>query len=979
MKPLPLLSLLAAFGTSITANAAPSAPLPIAPIHRTTPVDFEQEIMPFLRDNCLSCHCKTTTKGGLSLETPELIIKGGDTGPGLKAGSGTESLLLQAAAHLDDDLKMPPRDNKAKAKNLTPEQLGLLKLWIDQGAKPSPKREKVIAWQPLPQSVNAILAVTVTPDGQFAACARANRISFYHLPSGQLLSTETAHRDQINALASSPDGRLLASGAYREVKLWRRTPDAVKLQLTDAGTIVTVSPDGKWIAAGREDGSVKLWSLPDGKPGLTISAAKGAIRSVKFSPDSAKLACASADKSLTLWNVADAKSIAAVETPAEVNAVTWLGDKIASGGADGIIRVWDSALANPKEMPGHTGAVTALDSLPAQLISGGADGTVRLWDLATGKNTVQMAHGAPVTAVGIRADGKRLASAGESNLAKLWDEAGKPVAEMRGDRYAQEAAQALERAQQVATGTVAFRKAAQDAADKQLKTAQERSKKAMDAVPPKKQEVEAKQKALAQTKEAKANAEKALATADADLKKAAETADAAEKSVAQAKAAAEELKAKSPSDQPAIETANAELAAKTKDFAKAKTDRDQRTAQRKQAADKIEPLAKPITDAEEALKKTETAVSVAESEIKLGKEEEQKTAAALAEAKVAVEAAEKAKKKSDDDWQAARTAATATEKPIRTLAFSPNGQTLATGGDDMLIHTWSTESGAAIEVFKGAKSPVTSLVFAPGGQLISATQDRAIAGRDIAPAWKLDRTIGSSDGKSPFADRVESLAFSPDGRFLAIGGGEPSRGGEIKIWDTRSEGSSAQSAPNSSVQSAPKFARDLPNIHSDAVLALDFSPDGKFLASGAADKIARATDLGTGKVVKSFEGHTHHVLGLSWSLDGRTLATSGADNVVKIWDFTTGDRKKSIEGYDKEVTSVHFAGATDQLVTSSGDNKVRIVSEDGKETRVLPEVVEFMQSAATTADGKLIIAGGQDSVLRVWKAADGTAVLKFSP
>ena len=107
-----------------------AAPIKIAPLDRKTPVDFEREIVPFLRDNCFSCHCKTTTKGGLSMESPELMIKGGDTGPSLKPGKGAESLLLQAAAHQDDDLKMPPRENKAKAQNLTPAQLALLRLWI---------------------------------------------------------------------------------------------------------------------------------------------------------------------------------------------------------------------------------------------------------------------------------------------------------------------------------------------------------------------------------------------------------------------------------------------------------------------------------------------------------------------------------------------------------------------------------------------------------------------------------------------------------------------------------------------------------------------------------------------------------------------------------------------------------------------------------------------------------------------------------
>jgi len=92
------------------------------------------------------------------LKLPALLV------PSMYAGKGAESLVLQAASHQDDDLKMPPRDNKAKAKNLTPPQLALLKLWMDQGAKPSPKTERVIAWQPLPESVNAILSVTVTPD-----------------------------------------------------------------------------------------------------------------------------------------------------------------------------------------------------------------------------------------------------------------------------------------------------------------------------------------------------------------------------------------------------------------------------------------------------------------------------------------------------------------------------------------------------------------------------------------------------------------------------------------------------------------------------------------------------------------------------------------------------------------------------------------------------------------------------------------------
>ena len=74
---------------------------------------------------------------------------------------------------------------------------------------------------------------------------------------------------------------------------------------------------------------------------------------------------------------------------------------------------------------------------------------------------------------------------------------------------------------------------------------------------------------------------------------------------------------------------------------------------------------------------------------------------------------------------------------------------------------------------------------------------------------------------------------------------------------------------------------------------------------------------------------------------------------------------------------MRFAGVSGTILTSSGDNKVRLVGLDGKEVRVFPEVADFMESAAVTPDGKLVVAGGQDSVLRVWSAADGKPLIAF--
>ena len=87
-----------------------------------------------MRDNCLACHNRTRAKADLVLETPADIRKGSENGPVLVPGDAEKSLLLQASAHQTKP-PMPPKDNKVSAIDLTPSQLGLIRLWIEQGAK----------------------------------------------------------------------------------------------------------------------------------------------------------------------------------------------------------------------------------------------------------------------------------------------------------------------------------------------------------------------------------------------------------------------------------------------------------------------------------------------------------------------------------------------------------------------------------------------------------------------------------------------------------------------------------------------------------------------------------------------------------------------------------------------------------------------------------------------------------------------------
>ncbi len=198
------------------------------------------------------------------------------------------------------------------------------------------------------------------------------------------------------------------------------------------------------------------------------------------------------------------------------------------------------------------------------------------------------------------------------------------------------------------------------------------------------------------------------------------------------------------------------------------------------------------------------------------------------------------------------------------------------------------------------------------GELSATWKDGSTVSWTIGSRWTWQRTLGG-DAKSPMHDRVNALCYAPDGKVLAAGSGEASRGGEVTLWDP----------------AMGKLIKALPEVHKDSVLALDFSPDGKLLATGSADKSSRVIEMATGKIVKTFEGHSSQVLSVGWRHEGRTLASAGADNVVKIWDFISGDRKKNIDGWDAEVTALKFVGYTGNMLTASGDKRVRLLSDKG--------------------------------------------------
>jgi actin-like ATPase involved in cell morphogenesis len=149
---------------------------------------------------------------------------------------------------------------------------------------------------------------------------------------------------------------------------------------------------------------------------------------------------------------------------------------------------------------------------------------------------------------------------------------------------------------------------------------------------------------------------------------------------------------------------------------------------------------------------------------------------------------------------------------------------------------------------------------------------------------------------------VRSVAFSPDGRFLVSGASDH----EVRGWDARAGRSVGALAG-----------------HSGEVRSVVFSPDGTFLASGGLDKTIRIWKLPNGEPSHSFN-HSEWVFSIAISPDNRLLASGGADKEIKLWDLETGQLLRTLTGHSHWVLSVAFAPDSGSLVSGGADNAVKV-------------------------------------------------------
>jgi WD40 repeat protein len=245
-------------------------------------------------------------------------------------------------------------------------------------------------------------------------------------------NTLGGHTNSVNAVSFSPDGKLLATGSVdNTVKLWDTTTGKEIQTLsghTNSVNAVSFSPDGKRLATGSSDKTVKLWDTTTGKEIKTLTGHKKWVTAVSFSPDGKLLATGSSDKTLKLWDTTTGKEIQTLAGHTNlVTAVSFSpdGKLLATGSSDKTLKLWDTTTGKAiQTLSGHTNSVNAVSFSPngKRLATGSYDNTVKLWDTTTGKEIKTLTgHKEWVTAVSFSPNGKRLATGSYDNTVKLWD------------------------------------------------------------------------------------------------------------------------------------------------------------------------------------------------------------------------------------------------------------------------------------------------------------------------------------------------------------------------------------------------------------------------------------------------------------------------------------------------------------------------------------------------------------------------------
>ena len=302
---------------------------------------------------------------------------------------------------------------------------------------------------------------------------------------------------------------------------------------------------------------------------------------------------------------------------------------------------------------------------------------------------------------------------------------------------------------------------------------------------------------------------------------------------------------------------------------------------------------------------------------------------------------------------------------------------------------------------------VATLAWSPDGSLLAVNGYHEIVLHKADGSGILGRLVGE-------VPRIESIAFSKDGKFLAAAGGSPAEYGAVQIWDP-----------------ATKELKKAFKLSSDSLYGLSVAPDGQSVAVGAADKVVRRINVADGQVTMEFKAHADWVLGTIFTLDGKELVSAGRDKAMKLIDSGTGrfvddinnpveqivsmarhpkeeqvlyggelgvarvykisdnqsrtagrndtNRLREFERQPGPVTAVAFS-PDGSAVALGSVGEVRVYdANEGKKLATLSGHNGPVYAVAYKPDGSVIATGGWDGTVRLFDAKNGNLIKQFAP
>ena len=279
---------------------------------------------------------------------------------------------------------------------------------------------------------------------------------------------------------------------------------------------------------------------------------------------------------------------------------------------------------------------------------------------------------------------------------------------------------------------------------------------------------------------------------------------------------------------------------------------------------------------------------------------------------------------------------------VGSTVFSPDGKYAAVNNGGNFIKIYRTSDWQELSSYQGNSDWGSGTAsFSPDSQFLVFSHYQSK--NDLALFLSDFQIIKRFEGHS---DRVNSVSFSPDGKFILSGSDDQT----VKLWNLAGD------------------LRQTFNGHSDRVNSVSFSPDGKFILSGSSDYTVKLWNL-AGDLQQTFEGDSSDVTSVSFSPDGKFILSGSDDKTVKLWNLA-GDLQQTFEGHSDYVNSVSFSPDGKFILSGSEDHTVKLWNLAGDLQQTFNGHSDYVNSVSFSPDGKFILSGSGDQTVRLWRLLD---------